>query len=217
MNRYFTLFLFSVLTLSSFSLSATPLKDENEGEEQKSSVTKPTIQQKEIEEGTEQSQVTSDTIAYISQIDLYTLVDALKKEQLITIGDHEYAVLKEDPRFESVAHGGDFVSGNPCYEGGLGPKLLKVKDIDNLPPQFVKWSYQSSRMIEYEESTYITIRYTSHNNPHWSNRFTYPNPFNELEKRYWNHEDNSISVFPNRTVNFLLKRKQTRLCRHLKK
>lgn len=140
-----------------------------------------------------------------NKFNFHTIVTALKERKLIEFEGDEYAVLIKEPSSKSALYLSGLVRMNPCYKNGLGPHLLKVDQIDTLP-QGVQWIPYSSNTSKFKSLTYVTLRYTANNNPHWEHIYSHPKPFDDLNNHYWHTETNMISTMPIRTVNFLLKK-----------
>lgn len=151
--------------------------------------------------------ITSVNAGYedFEDLEFKDVVHAFRKRKAITVSGNEYFVLKEHPKLSSPLYKGEKVSTNPCYplSCGLGPKLLRLEDIENLPGEadFFFHSFDKD-----SKNKYITIRFTSNNNPDWALMHTFPEPFKEPEHRYWQDEHNKDCVQIGRTVNLLLKR-----------
>lgn len=109
---------------------------------------------------------------------------------------------------KSTFYNGAEGRGNPCYVGALGPFLLRKEDIESIEslPKTTEWFPYLFALRQYEGNIFVTLGYTSSNNPHWNQIYTYPEPFNDVTKRYWHTEANMQSTLPIRIVNFLLKK-----------
>lgn len=157
-----------------------------------------------------------------SEIGFNQVVEALQQRKLLQIDGEEYVVLKDLPKLRSRLYHGEKVGTNPCYELGLGPNLLKVEQIGLLPPK-AEWYFHSYALgaltpdivAPDEVATYLTIRFTSYNNPHWTggSRFRFPEPFNDPANQYWSSYNIPTSLgelftvnLELFTVNFLLKK-----------
>lgn len=136
----------------------------------------------------------------LKDLDFKRVASGLKKRKLIQIADQEYAVCKELPKRYSSLYGEE-VETNPCYEFGLGPKLLKPTDLENLPDPLP--SFYAIRAAEDESGEFLTVGFTASNNPHWQKMFSSPVP---MDKRYWNEVHTEHVSIPYFFVSFLLKK-----------
>ena len=103
---------------------------------------------------------------------------------------------KQEPTFK-----GKINSLNPCYSSGLGPRLLKEADLEALPSPLPAFTVLIANTDESEE--YLTVSFTSHDNPHWPSMFLSPIP---LEDRYWDEVHTKDTAVPYRIVSFLFKK-----------
>ena len=140
------------------------------------------------------------------------VLEAWKDRKILKLDEEEYVVLQREPKLKTTLHKNqEFVAANPCYTFGLGPYLLKQKDLENLPrfEDNVNWVLYNLSAIEYKKHTFITARFTAYNNPHWNTRFVHPEPFKDLNNRYWHTESCIDTIEPIRTVNFILQEVKT--------
>lgn len=135
----------------------------------------------------------------LRDLDFKTVASGLKERKLVQIGDEKYAVCLKNPKLYSAIYKKE-VRTNPCYQFGLGPKLLKPTDLENLPDPWP--SFFANNAAKDESGEYITVNFTTRSSPHWKEAFFSPVP---MEKRYWN-EDHTAGWVPLRYVSFLLKK-----------
>lgn len=132
----------------------------------------------------------------IRDLDFNEVVSCLKNRRLLKIGKDEYAVCKKEPKFKGKDN-----EINPCYSLGLGPRLFKESDLEKLPSPLPSFNVLIANKDEAGE--YLTVSFTSHNNPHWPSMFLSPIV---LEDRYWDEVHTRDAAVPYRYVSFLLKK-----------
>ncbi|OJW50621.1 MAG: hypothetical protein BGO67_05985 [Alphaproteobacteria bacterium 41-28] len=133
------------------------------------------------------------------------VVSCFRKRKMLKVNGEEYIVRKELPKLRSKLYNGKKVQTNPCYPDicGLGPRLLKKTEVDNLP-EGANFFFHSVKQDQ--GGKYFTVRFTSNDNPHWGLMHTFPEPFKDPENRYWEDEHGPDCVRIERTVNFLLQK-----------
>ncbi len=153
-----------------------------------------------MEEGEKPPSSSTTTPKY--DFTFFECVEGLTKRTLIEKKGIEYAILKTLPDLKdpSLCSGG----ANPCYEYGLGPKLLKVEEVNYLPKN-VNWICLPLSIHPHQDNTFIMVRFTANNNPDWETIHTNYKSSTDLEP-YWHSEPDPNSTGNLNTVNFLLKR-----------
>ncbi|MDZ4322577.1 MAG: hypothetical protein U1A05_00585, partial [Alphaproteobacteria bacterium] len=93
------------------------------------------------------------------------------------------------------------VPTNPCYDFGLGPKLLKPSDLENLPDPCP--SFYVNNAAKDKSGEYLTVNFMTDHSPHWPEAFSSSVP---MEERYWNEVHTEHTSVPYFFVSFLLKK-----------
>jgi hypothetical protein len=139
----------------------------------------------------------------VFDVEFWKATKGMSWKENFCIRNYEFEVLGEFP--ELAGPQGEKVRANPCFARGYQPNLIKQEQFKLLPWP-VTWTCGGGAYVECQGVTYMTIAFTSRDNPHWRDPSRYPE-FEEVGNRYWFEDPIAKELWCHslRRVYFLLK------------